>query len=208
MQIWYSNLKSFFNIDNVFEFIPNSSMNFVERLNVLTRLSLYISILFYLLTNDYRMFGLFMVTGSITGTIYSIDNNKEKYEDEYFEDDIDSKTKRKHKLSINRKKCTNPTKENPFMNVLINEYSDNPERDPACDVSDVKKYVDEYFQEDLYRSVDDVYNKNSSTRQYYTTANTSIPNDQEGFAKWLYPLPEKTCKEGNGEKCKYFSSSN
>ena len=59
MQIWYSNLKSFFNIDNVFEFIPNSSMNFVERLNVLTRLSLYISILFYLLTNDYRMFGLF-----------------------------------------------------------------------------------------------------------------------------------------------------
>jgi hypothetical protein len=208
MQIWYSNLRSFFNIDNVFDFIPSSSMNLVERLNVLTRLSLYISILLYLLTNDYRMFGLFVVTGSITGVIYGIDNNKEKYVDEYFEDDIDSKTKRKHKLSISRKKCTNPTKENPFMNVLVNEYNDNPERDPACDVSDVKKYVDEYFQDDLYRSVDDVYNKNSSIRQYYTTANTSIPNDQEAFAKWLYPLPDKTCKEGNGEKCKYFSSSN
>lgn len=207
MPIWYSNLTNFFNIDNVFEIIPNSSMTFVERLNVFTRLSMYVSIALYLLTNDYRILGIFIFVGTMTGMIYHIDKNKEKYQDEYFEDDIYEETNaKKHKLSIKKRKCTTPTKENPFMNVLINEYHDNPERDAACDVSDVKKYVDDYFQQDLYRSVDDIYNKNSSLRQYYTTPNTSIPNDQEGFAKWLYPLPEKTCKEGNAEDCKYFSS--
>ena len=30
--------------------------------------------------------------------------------------------------------------------------------------------------------------------------NTTIPNDQESFAKWCYEVP-KTCKEGNGNQC-------
>lgn len=197
MQIWYSNLKVFFDIDNVFEFIPTSSMTFVEKLNVLTRLSLYVSLLLYLLTNDYRLLGIFVFTAGMTSVLYNVERNEEKYQDKYFDDDVDKSKQKKHKLSIKRKKCTHPTKENPFMNVLMNEYRENPERNEACDVSDVKKYVDDYFQDSLYRSVDDIYNKKSSLRQYYTTPNTSIPNDQEGFAKWLFQLPEKTCKEGH-----------
>ena len=200
MQIWYSNLKTFFDIDNVFDFIPDPSMTYVEKLNVFTRLSLYISILLYLVTNDYRILGIFVFTGVMTGIMNNIDRNEEKYRDEYFTDEEQNEAK-KHRLSIKRKRCTNPTKENPFMNVLMNEYHENPKRDAACDVSDVKKYVDDYFQQDLFRSVDDIYNKNSSLRQYYTTPNTSIPNDQEGFAKWLYQIPDKTCKEGNRDNC-------
>ena len=84
MQIWYSNLKDFFNIDHVLEFVPSTSMDFVEKLNVFTRFSLYVSILLYLFTNDYRMLGIFVITGVITGVIHNIDRNKEKYEDEYF----------------------------------------------------------------------------------------------------------------------------
>ena len=40
-----------------------------------------------------------------------------------------------------------------------------------------------------------------SSRQFYTNPSTTIPNDQEAFAKWLYYNPEKTCKEGNGLEC-------
>ena len=35
---------------------------------------------------------------------------------------------------------------------------------------------------------------------FYTTPNTTIPNNQGDFANWLYKTP-KTCKEGNGNQC-------
>ena len=35
--------------------------------------------------------------------------------------------------------------------------------------------------------------------------NTTIPNDQIEFAKRLYGIEGKTCKEGNGKKCKYYA---
>ena len=34
----------------------------------------------------------------------------------------------------------------------------------------------------------------NSQRQFYTMPNTTIPNAQDDFAKWLYANP-KTCKE-------------
>jgi hypothetical protein len=208
MEIWYKNIVSFFSPDNVLDFIPSSKMNYTEKLNTILRLSLYISIVSYLATNDFRSIGLFVIVAIVTFFMNHVDENTEKYQDTMFthlDNDNDNDNANVSKRKILKKKCTKPTKENPFMNVMMNEYSDNPQRDAACDVSEVHKYVDEYFNEDLFRSVDDIYNKNSSVRQYYTTPNTTIPNDQEGFANWLYKFPEKTCKEGNGEKCKYFS---
>ena len=89
------------------------------------------------------------------------------------------------------------------MNVLMNDYVHNPKRPEACNVSKpvVEKKIKQYFENDLYMNIDDVFNKNSSYRQFYTTPSTTIPNDQEGFAKWLYFSEDKTCKEGNTKKC-------
>jgi hypothetical protein len=50
--------------------------------------------------------------------------------------------------------------------------------------------------------VDDLFNRNTSQRQFYTTPVTTIPNDQTGFARWLYKLPE-TCKENQSNCLKY-----
>ena len=87
----------------------------------------------------------------------------------------------------------------------MNEYAENPKRKKACKINNkVNEYIDQYFNEDLYRSVDDIYNKNASERQYYTMPVTEIPNNQDKFAQWLYGNDEKTCKEGNLLKCKYF----
>lgn len=78
-----------------------------------------------------------------------------------------------------------PNEKNPFMNVPISDYdkaqkygkSEN-ECGPQC-----KKN----FYKSLFRTADDaLWNRSSSERQFYTTPNTSVPNEQLKFAQWLY----------------------
>ena len=40
-------------------------------------------------------------------------------------------------------------------------------------------------------------------RQFYRMPSNKIPNDQTGFAKWLYQLPNKTCKEDSSSCLMY-----
>lgn len=200
MTIWYNDIVNFFDINNMLLFYPTSEMEYSEKLNSIMRLILYITIILYSLKNDLKVFILLIVAGIVIYIMYTMDEHKEKYitdkEETYgiedYEDEIDI--------------CTKPTRENPFMNVTMNEYAENPKREKACKINNkVNEYIDQYFNEDLYRSVDDIYNKNASERQYYTMPVTEIPNNQDKFAQWLYGNEDKTCKEGNLLKCKYFS---
>lgn len=203
MTIWYNDIVDFFDINNMLLFYPTSEMEYSEKLNSIMRLVLYITIILYSLKNDSKVFIILIVAGIVIYIMYTMNENKEKYitdKDEMYErygiegdgDEIET--------------CTKPTRENPFMNVTMNEYAENPKRERACKINNkVNEYIDQYFNEDLYRSVDDIYNKNASERQYYTMPVTEIPNNQDKFAQWLYGNEEKTCKEGNLLKCKYFS---
>lgn len=96
-------------------------------------------------------------------------------------------------------KCRKPTVDNPFMNPSIADF--NTENVPvACnaDDADIKKEIELKFNEDLYRDLDDVFDKKNSQRQFYTIAH-NVPNDQEAFANWCYKFPA-TCKT-NQERC-------
>ena len=97
---------------------------------------------------------------------------------------------------------TNPTAANPCMNVLISEISDNPYRKPAADVQGVavRAELDQYFDTMFARDPGDVYNNNQSQRQWVTMPSTTIPNDQESYANWLYRVEGRTYKEGNGAR--------
>lgn len=98
---------------------------------------------------------------------------------------------------------TEPTMANPFMNVLISEISDNPERNPAANVESVrvKAALDQYFETMFASDPGDTWGKTQSQRQWYTNPSTTIPNDQASYADWLYRVPGQTCKEGNQEVC-------
>ena len=97
--------------------------------------------------------------------------------------------------------CTRPSKNNPFMNVTMNELATNPSRPKACPInSKVKHTMKNYFDHNLYRDVDDIFHKKASDRQYYTMPSTEVPNDATAYANWLYGT-KKTCKEGNGTQC-------
>jgi hypothetical protein len=96
-------------------------------------------------------------------------------------------------------KCRKPSVDNPFMNPSVDDF--NKDDVPvACnaDEEDIKKEIDLKFNADLYRDVEDVFDKKNSQRQFYTIAHNA-PNDQEAFARWCYKFPT-TCKT-NQERC-------
>lgn len=105
------------------------------------------------------------------------------------------------------KACALPTPNNPMMNVL---YADDPERPPACNVNSpaVQKKITKAFEASVVQDSDDIFGRRTGERQFYTTANTQLPNDQTRFARWLYQPDGRTttCKSANAADRKAASS--
>jgi hypothetical protein len=98
---------------------------------------------------------------------------------------------------------TEPTPNNPFMNVLADQYKYETFRPSAADPTspDVKQSLDDYFRIQWFSDPTDVFGRNQGQRQFYTMPSTSIPSDRKSYQEWLYKIPGKTCKEGNGAAC-------
>ena len=107
--------------------------------------------------------------------------------------------------------CTRPNLDNPFMNATMNDYLNVNEsgriidRPIACSTEDpvIQDEIETNFNKDLFRDVTDIYGKHNSQRQFYTTTNTTIPNDQTGFANWLYKTND-ICKT-NTDFCQPYT---
>jgi len=84
---------------------------------------------------------------------------------------------------------TMPTKANPFMNVLLTEITDNPDRADAAPTNrrDVKQEVYKSFQatSDIYMDTTDLFDQAQAMRTFHTMQSAKVPNDLDGFKKWL-----------------------
>jgi hypothetical protein len=198
-EFWVNNIPVLFQSNRLIEFVPKEGMNYNEKLNAIFRFSIYLSILLYLLKSNYLVFYIPIFVGILT---YVLHNN-------FFNNYLDkSKLHREEFKNMNRKdsklrkKCQLPSSNNPFMNVLLTDRKYRPHRPKACNPlkKKVKESIEDNFNINLYKNVSDVYGKDNSQRQYYTTPSTTIPNDQDSFANWLYKTPN-TCKEGNDNQC-------
>ena len=98
---------------------------------------------------------------------------------------------------------TRPSARNPFMNVLLDEISYNPNRPEADAIIHPMNQIvlDDYFRVQWNSDPTDVFGRTQSQRQFYTMPSTGIPNDQESYQNWLYRIPGKTCKEGGRDAC-------
>ena len=101
-----------------------------------------------------------------------------------------------------KNKCRKPTKDNPFMNTSVDDFN-KPNVPVACnaDDEDIHDDMELNFNLDMYRDLEDVYNRKNSQRQFFTVAH-NIPNDQEAFARWCYRMPA-TCKTDQTRCLKY-----
>lgn len=173
------------------EILPTSDMTIEEKLNSIGRFSIYLSILLMISYKNFNMIYIALFTLIILSLIYrhapSLKIFKSGSPFSYMDD----------KLQL-------PTLENPFMNVLMTDYTDNPQKKPAADVDNplVKEEISKHFNAGLYRDANDIWNKDNSQRQYYSTPSTTIPNDRDGFMNWCYNSPY-SCKDGDLSKCIY-----
>lgn len=194
--IWYRDFRTFFSIKNLPRFVPSNDMTYTQKLNSIMRFSLYFSALLYIIKHNILVwyFAVFAAFATIFLNEFSAKNKKLQRE---LYDKINVMYNNKSKQF-----CKMPTQNNPFMNVLMNEYSEFPNRPSACDLGNQKitKKAENYFEQSLYRDVDDVWGRKSSSRNWHTVPGTTIPNNREGFGKWLYGTGP-TCKEGNGMSC-------
>jgi hypothetical protein len=170
-------------------------MSFTEQLNSLMRFSIYLSCVVFLVKKDTNIFFIPIVMALVTYMMYNVDANNKKNDNAVLE-----KMGLMEELHT-KKLCQKPSKDNPFMNVLISDYKEHPERPRACKYQgQIKTDIKKNFDTNLYRDVDDIFHKKASDRQFYTTPSTTIPNDAGAFAKWLYQT-DATCKEGDGDAC-------
>jgi hypothetical protein len=94
------------------------------------------------------------------------------------------------------------TPRNPYGNVLLTDYEDNPNKKPAQPsfnehvseeiTRNVKKTVQKLnptitnTSEQLYGDLWDKFELDQSNRSFFSNANTKIANDQGAFVKFLY----------------------
>ena len=174
MSIFWKNKPTIL-LNDIFDFIPKQSMNKIEWYNSLTRLLILTIIIVF------SIFGftkLLVLPALIILLIY-YDNS--------IEDFYDGK---------NNNSCTPPTYNNPFMNRLAGDNASRPE---AC--TDKKSQeIAGNITKDLFKNVDDLYQAEVLSRQFYTNPNTSNPYAREEFAKFCYSTPY-SCKDGDNNHC-------
>jgi hypothetical protein len=95
----------------------------------------------------------------------------------------------KTKAKGGKESFTMPSNNNPFMNVLLTEIKDDPNRPDAAPVNrrDVKEKIYKSFQHtnDIYMDTTDLFDQSQAMRTFHTMQSATVPNDLDGFKKWL-----------------------
>ena len=226
-KLWTQNVDVLYQKNRINELYPTNDMTLLEKLNSLMRISVLIGITLTILIGNYMYLYVPLVMAFLQiGAVHMepkilnsnndpLDNQNDNQND--INDIVNDNNNNKNNKNKNIKEkfqnsdersniigspstCIKPTLENPFMNAM--NY-DSRYRQPACtsyDNKEVQDNIDNFFDDNLFKDVSDIYNKRHSQRQFYTMPYTTYPNDNTKFAKWLYGEPP-TCKEGNGAQC-------
>jgi len=156
-------------------FVPTNDMTVPEALNAVVRFTIYSSILIALITQKSWYLTLIPAVMVLTAILVRMYPETQVLKETFSGDTIGAST---------------PKASNPFMNVLFTDYVDNPNRPAApsnINQDQVKASIDEAFSKtsDLFMDTSDKYGLAQSARLWVTQAATTIPNDLDGFQKFL-----------------------
>ena len=198
---WLENPNVLLNKNYITEIWPNSDFDLARKLNAITRIIIIMAILGYFLTKSPYIPISAVVSLIVLVIIYKSKGKmsiKEGFKSEFLEPDKDLN-------KILQKEFTMPTKKNPVMNVLMNEYKENPHRKPAAPAYNdtVHKEINENAttqDKRLFKNLGDNLSFENSMRNFYAMPNTQIPNNQKDFAEFCYGnMP--SCKDGDYFQC-------
>lgn len=197
-RIWYRDLLGAARDHNIARIVPTASMTLEQQLNAVWRFSIAFSLVLFVIRRAWTSLLPAFFVSVITWFVYE---NRQKI--------ISVKEAALERLDVRPSKknggkpCVHPTRDNPFMNVTMQDRRDFANRPEACSLQErrVRKKTTQYFEHNLYKDVNDVFERNANSRQFYTMPATTIPNDQHTFVNWLYGIDGQTCKEGEGVRC-------
>jgi hypothetical protein len=176
-QIWFKDPSILFASNTWNRFVPTKSMTTAESLNAVVRFTVYFSVLLFLSTGIQSYVLAIPAVMALSIALYSVFPNGTR---------IEAFTLRASRPVGN---YTMPTAQNPFMNVLLPEILDNPNREDAAPTNrtDVTKGIEESFKQtsDIYMDTTDVFDQAGAMRTFHTLQSSKVPNDQDGFLRWM-----------------------
>ena len=207
---WLNNPAILFDKNAITQLWPLESMTREQKINAITRLVIILTLIGFLFLNNIKI----LITGIIailillfTYYILNKNTNLNKVKETFSNEDIYKKVK--HNF-------TNPSVINPVMNILLPEIQDNPNRLEAAPSynnavknsinEETKNFIvgnfdnNENIKKNLFDDQGDNFEFEQSMRQFYTTANTRVPNNQKEFARFCYGNMA-SCKDGDVEMC-------
>ena len=230
VQFWGEDPNILFNKLYIFEFFPIENMSFNKKLNALSRTVIILSIIIFIFTRSIKVLFLCAFTLILIYILHhSHNNNLEGFSDNddfliYNQELVNSDKKspaldlmKQNNLPISNNIFQLPSAKNPFSNILVTDYLDNPaEKKPAPSndnpmvKSDIlvraKQLVQEANPEQhdiadkLFKDLNEKLNFEQSLRSFNSTPGTTIPNDQSAFAEFCFGSMV-SCKEGNLFAC-------
>ena len=212
---------------NSLEFYPLDTMTFAQKLNAITR-SLLVLTLIALFFTQHPVRLLFISLMSMVGiwAMYEYYHGRSTMDQEGmagFDGSngsngyLDVSSPPGHdRASASVPTYQQPTPENPFGNVLVTDYEDNPHKLSAPPASHavvqnlIQQNALQMVQEvnpgqpniadKLFRDINEQLNFEQSMRPFHSNPATTIPNDQGAFAQFCYG-DMISCKEGNLVAC-------
>ena len=185
--------------NNLSEIFPKSEYSPKRKFEAVERLLIYLTIFCFLLTGRIQTLVVGIISVCFVHIAFKI-----------------LRTKKKENFETQKREKTSPAPTNPFMNVMLTDYADNPLRSKAKDSWDPAveaKINNNAFNPDIYndsrifKDLGENIDFEQSMRQFYTTASTTIPNNQNEFAKFCYGnMP--SCKEGDPLQCEKNNTKN
>ena len=218
---WINDIAILINERVRYQIWPIPEMTFNSKLNAISRLVIILSFLGFIITLNPTFLIMGIITLLIILMVYKL-NIKNYYKETFTNNQIHVIPEK----NIGKTKLTNPVtletvlktdfyesnKKNPMGNVLLTEINDTPDRLAAppsfnVDVSEdivrnSKKTVQflnpgiKNTNKQLFGDLADNFEFDWSMRNFYSTPNTRVTNDQGAYGQFLYGnMP--SAKEGN-----------
>ena len=216
VMFWTEDPNILLNSHYWYEFFPTEGMTFNQKLNALTRIVLILTIISYLFTQKTRIIMVSLISLICIFLLHYA--TSQKLLGEGFAQNETRYTKNYNrkgpfvKIDTNENEYQPSSAANPLSNVLMSDYDYNPNKKPAppsFTEKDRQTILDETknqiqmlnpeqqnIDKKLFQDVTENLELEQSMRQFYSTANTTIPNDQKGFAEFCYG-DMISAKEGN-----------
>lgn len=172
-QIWFKTPGVLFGASTWTRFVPIQSMTTTEALNSVVRFSVYSAFMLAILTRSTTYLATIPIVALASIVLYELFPNGKT---------LDSYLKTVENFTM-------PTPNNPFMNVLLTEIIDNPNRADAAPVDDpeTSAAIDTAFKStsDIYMDTGSRFDQVQAKRTFHTLQSAKIPNDQDAFLSWL-----------------------